>query len=347
MRDEMANMGDRESDSGPDGRAEVEAMVDMSPVFQQRVAEYQEINGNIRMLAEIRFKLLSLLPVLGGAAVILLSDSGIKAGGPAPNPYFGVIACGGVLGLIVTLGVTLYDLRNSELYNELVHRAKFIEELLDAPSTYGALNQHYPGGQFRERPPPGRRLFGLLAKHDRALAVIYGPVLGSWFFPITYTAFRLIGTAHGAAAFVALVAAIVAVVVFTWKLVKLDSPRARSADDRAALIALNLEISKHENSGGREALATLMAQGQAAEGPGPILGFRRRTGECVDAKAFLAAVASGGNRQTSVGPVKFHGSDRAVVECVVTAGGVRTHNLRLFVRQPGSRDWKLLGWANE
>jgi hypothetical protein len=37
--------------------------------------------------------------------------------------------------------------------------------------------------------------------------------------------------------------------------------------------------------------------------------------------------------------------NRAIVACVVTQGGKRFHNIRLFVRM--GTDWKLLGWANE
>src|SRR5712691_4946195 len=36
----------------------------------------------------------------------------------------------GLMGFFLVLGIVLYDLRNSELYNALVHRAKVLEELM-------------------------------------------------------------------------------------------------------------------------------------------------------------------------------------------------------------------------
>ena len=36
--------------------------------------EYEQINANFRMLADVRFKLLALILVLGGAAVFVLSQ---------------------------------------------------------------------------------------------------------------------------------------------------------------------------------------------------------------------------------------------------------------------------------
>ena len=59
----------------------------MSSQFQSKIdelknieLEYEQINANFRMLADVRFKLLALLPVLGGAAVFVLSQIGLQAG---------------------------------------------------------------------------------------------------------------------------------------------------------------------------------------------------------------------------------------------------------------------------
>jgi hypothetical protein len=51
-----------------------------------------------------------------------------------------------------------------------------------------------------------------------------------------------------------------------------------------------------------------------------------------------------GSRETKVEAIEIYG-DRAVVKCVVTFGGSKYHNLRLFVRR--DNQWRLLGWANE
>ena len=43
--------------------------------------EYEQINENIRFLAEVRFKLLALVPALGGVAVFILARRvGLQAG---------------------------------------------------------------------------------------------------------------------------------------------------------------------------------------------------------------------------------------------------------------------------
>jgi hypothetical protein len=48
--------------------------------------EYGEINNNIRFLAEVRFKLLGLIPALGGAAVFVLSRIGLSSDPHSTHP---------------------------------------------------------------------------------------------------------------------------------------------------------------------------------------------------------------------------------------------------------------------
>jgi hypothetical protein len=133
------------------------------------VAEYDQVNNNIRALADIRFKLLALVPALAGVGAALLSDD-------PRSPRTAVLA---LAGFVATFGVVAYDQRNSELYNSLIGRAKFLECKLDLPAARG-----HRGGQFSERPFRGRRLFGLLLGHDTALAMIYGVSLAAWVFPL-------------------------------------------------------------------------------------------------------------------------------------------------------------------
>lgn len=155
--------------------------------FDMIKMEYDQLNANFRALADIRFKLLALLPPLGGVAVFVL---GQMAGKPDITGSQSVLVLlVSSLGFLATLGITFYDQRNSELYNAFVGRANYLEhaaKLKENPDFYPPR----PGGQFLERPKPGRKLFkrpALLMKHDRGLALIYGPVLGAWFFPIGYS----------------------------------------------------------------------------------------------------------------------------------------------------------------
>lgn len=162
--------------------------------------EYGQINQNFRFLADVRFKLLALLPVLGGASVFILSKFGLEAGNlPAGSAgELLIVLLVSAFGFLVTLGITIYDQRNSELYNALIHRAKFLEDQLRLPVAPGGLKKSLVGGQFNERPKRGRRII-FQAGHDLALALIYGPLLGAWVFPFLYSLLRLAAVPHAGA----------------------------------------------------------------------------------------------------------------------------------------------------
>lgn len=81
--------------------------------------EYREVNANFRALAEIRFKLLALVPTVSGLG-IALTDQNTAADSPITALLSG-------LGLVVLLGIVAYDQRNSQLYNRLVGHAQFLE----------------------------------------------------------------------------------------------------------------------------------------------------------------------------------------------------------------------------
>jgi len=81
--------------------------------------EYGEVCNNFRMLTDIRFKLLALLPIATAAAATFKGES--TGGGSFVLPLFGLIA---------TIGLVTYNTRNDQLYNELVGRAASIERSL-------------------------------------------------------------------------------------------------------------------------------------------------------------------------------------------------------------------------
>jgi hypothetical protein len=131
--------------------------------------DYEQTTQLLRTLTDIRFKLLAFVPTISGAAVGLLGR---------PRPSAELLAVG-VLGLVATLGIFTYELRNTQLYDSMVHRASELERRLGLSSMLGAQE---PGGFFSERPAHSVRLLGLLppAAHDRGLALVYSAALAGW-----------------------------------------------------------------------------------------------------------------------------------------------------------------------
>src|SRR5689334_10758611 len=87
---------------------------------------YEASCANWRHLVEVRFKLLGLVPTVSLAllAVVFGSD-GIAKGLTVTQKL--IIA---VVGLVVTVGLWVYDHRNSALHDDLISRARKIEEEL-------------------------------------------------------------------------------------------------------------------------------------------------------------------------------------------------------------------------
>jgi hypothetical protein len=186
--------------------------------------EYEQVNDNFRMLADIRFKLLALLPALAGAAIYVLSHIAVSVQGAQKTVSsdieretydYGTVLLISVLGFVATFGITLYDQRNTTLYNALVGRAKVLERLIGLAD-----------GQFTKRPERGRRVLGMVAGHDTGLALIYASVLGAWFFPIVYASVAWIVSKHPlrvSALYTALFSALLMGIVFFEEFLRLDS----------------------------------------------------------------------------------------------------------------------------
>ncbi len=117
---------------------------------------YGEVCTSWRDLHEVRFRLLGLLP-LATVGAIALAPAGTGAG------LGGVVLF--ALGLAVSLGLWIYDRRNSELYDDLISRGRKIEAELGVET-----------GLFRGRRKPGSRLI----RHGVATGTIYLAVILSW-----------------------------------------------------------------------------------------------------------------------------------------------------------------------
>jgi len=129
--------------------------------------DYDSIVASYRQMADIRFKLLALLPSISGLAVGIISFD-LEAFKAAPLPRL----LTGILGFALTLGLVFYDKRNSELYFGLAQRAGELEEEIGAT-------------QFTKGRDRKLRFFGIFGvNHSSGLSLIYGAVLGAWLFPI-------------------------------------------------------------------------------------------------------------------------------------------------------------------
>jgi hypothetical protein len=193
---------------------------------RQLEREYAEVNNNFRAFMDIRFKLLALLPPLGGVAVFVLSMIGLSTSESVvsitDSRCLTVIVIG-IFGFIASLAITIYDQRNSELYNALIHRAKYLEELFESKNSPGALREREHGGQFQERPGQHRSLFRIVpVGHDIALSLLYGSVLGAWFFPITLSLVHLFSMRSKWSLLVAASVSTCLTVAFIYELIRQD-----------------------------------------------------------------------------------------------------------------------------
>ena len=87
--------------------------------------DYAQTTDLMRQITDVRFKLLALVPTLSGAAVAVLGR---------PSSVAELLAVG-LLGLIATLGVLVYELRNTQLFDYALHRAQALERHLGSISS--------------------------------------------------------------------------------------------------------------------------------------------------------------------------------------------------------------------
>lgn len=132
-------------------------------------AEYKEVCNNFRLLTDIRFKLLALLPIGTGAGVAL-ATTGTNAATSVSSPLIGIF------GLAVTASAALYNLRNDQLYNELVARAAYLERRLNLKE-----------GGFAQRPRPWRWAGPFEVTHGQ-IWWMYLSSLAAWLFVILHGA---------------------------------------------------------------------------------------------------------------------------------------------------------------
>jgi hypothetical protein len=142
--------------------------------------DYEQTTELVRALTDVRFKLLAFVPTIAGATVGLLSNTASAA------QLLGV----GLLGFTATAGVLMYELRNSQLYDAAVHRAKVLEERLQLASVR---SEEGTGGAFTERPARTVRLLDFVTVwHDRGLALVYAAALAGWAYLVGWGFLRAV-----------------------------------------------------------------------------------------------------------------------------------------------------------
>jgi hypothetical protein len=128
---------------------------------------YDEVCRRHDGIAEFRAKLLTLLPIASGAGIFLLvaKDSIAATALPQLLPI-------GIFGVLVTLGLFVYELRGIQECNALIAAAKKLEEDL---LSSGLLRF----GAFNCKPTPVLR--GTVGATGAALT-IYPTVVGAWVY---------------------------------------------------------------------------------------------------------------------------------------------------------------------
>ncbi len=144
--------------------------------------DYDRTTELVQSLLDTRFKLLALVPTIAGTAVGLIS---------APRPAVELLGIG-VLGLVATVGILLYELRNSEILEAMLRHAQVLERVLGLET---GPNVRGPEGLLNTS-ARGRFLGVLTAGHDRALALVYGAALGGWSYLVAWGALLSFGLSN-------------------------------------------------------------------------------------------------------------------------------------------------------
>jgi hypothetical protein len=121
---------------------------------------YDQVCSTWKELVAVRFKLLGLVPTVSLALLASLLSTKGAADGLTLSSKLLI----GLLGLLATFGLFVYDRRNSALHDDLISRGRKIEDELGVDT-----------GVFR-----GRLKASGIFKHGIATDVIYGSSMLAW-----------------------------------------------------------------------------------------------------------------------------------------------------------------------
>ena len=140
--------------------------------------DYDQTTQLLRTLVDVRFKLIAFVPTIAGAAVGLLGR---------PRPAVELLAIG-LLGLVATTGIFVYELRNTQIFDALVGRAAELERRLELASLSGVQGR---AGVYGERPGHTVRLLGVVpVGQHRGLGLVYGAAVSGWSYLVAWGALK-------------------------------------------------------------------------------------------------------------------------------------------------------------
>jgi hypothetical protein len=132
--------------------------------------DYDQTTQLLRALTDIRFKLIAFVPTIAAASVGFFGK---------PRPAVELLAIG-LLGLTATLGILVYELRNSQIYAVAARRAAELERKLG-----------FVGGLYGDDPPETMRLLGVFpATRLAGLGLVYGAALAGWSYIVSWGVLR-------------------------------------------------------------------------------------------------------------------------------------------------------------
>ncbi len=148
--------------------------------------DYEQTGKYFYELAATRFKLLAFVPTITGLALANIDI--------AVDPALAIAA--GIFGFLVTCGIMMYDLRNTQIYDAMQLRLKTIEAYLGLPLSKKDKDHYYVReekgeeveylykrtGTFLDRPRRKGKLFLIEIFHDKGLWIIYSATLAVWLY---------------------------------------------------------------------------------------------------------------------------------------------------------------------
>jgi hypothetical protein len=135
-------------------------MIDDNRRIDIALAEYKEVVAQFRALTDIRFKLLTYLPLGTVAAAVFVSNGSQLIDQPAVAAF----------ALVVTVCIATYNKRNDQHYDELVSRAAELERE-DLGLDHGSF-LHRPQSWLRYGPVP--------VEHRWPIGLLYASAAALW-----------------------------------------------------------------------------------------------------------------------------------------------------------------------